>query len=173
MRSPQIPFYYIYGNHDEPASKQILDGETANEPGVHRLSKNRSGTKVEKTMLYGIDFSYAVFPGEPLELTPPTGANVLVVHDTPYPVKDDQGEIAHKKQGADFREAIEQTPVDIDLIISGHMHVGEIRELTDSSVPVLVTGAPAPINSGTNNNPSTWLLEVSDNGIENITRHPI
>jgi len=53
-----------------------------------------------------------------------------------------------KKRGADFRKAIEQTSVEIDLIVSGHMHVGQQGTLDEFQTPVLVTGAPAPINSG-------------------------
>jgi len=79
-----------------------------------------------------------------------------------------------KKRGADFRKAIEQTSVEIDLIVSGHMHVGQQGTLDEFQTPVLVTGAPAPINSGKeDNNPSTWLLRVTESGVDGITRHPL
>jgi hypothetical protein len=99
---------------------------------------------------------------------------VVVVHDTPYPVRNENRHHIHQKRGADFRKAIEQTSVEIDLIVSGHMHVGQQGTLDEFQTPVLVTGAPAPINSGKeDNNPSTWLLRVTESGIDGITRHSL
>jgi len=49
------------------------------------------------------------------------------------------------------------------------MHVGQQGTLDEFQTPVLVTGAPAPINSGKDNNPSTWLLRVTESGVDGIT----
>jgi len=42
------------------------------------------------------------------------------------------------KRGADFRKAIEQTSVEIDLIVSGHMHVGQQGTLDEFKRPSLL-----------------------------------
>jgi len=34
-----IPFYYIYGNHDEPASRRTVDGATNDTSEIERLLK--------------------------------------------------------------------------------------------------------------------------------------
>jgi predicted phosphodiesterase len=172
-----IPFYYIYGNHDEPASRRTVEGATNDTSEIVRLSNIGESVGETGVMLFGIDYSHDSFPGEPLEASVQTAlsdANVLVVHDTPYPVRSESGHHIHHKRGADFREAIEQTSVEVDLIVSGHMHVGQQGTLGESKTPVLVTGAPAPINSGKeDNNPSTWLLCVTESGIDGFTRHPL
>lgn len=172
-----IPFYYIYGNHDEPASRRTLDGATDDVSGIMRLSRDGESAGEPGVTLFGIDYSYDSFPRKPLKSSIQSllsNANVLVVHDTPYPVRNENGYQIHKKQGADFREAIEDAAVDIDLIVSGHMHIGQQGTLDEFQIPVLVTGAPAPINSGKDdNNPSTWLLHISEDGIDNITRHAL
>lgn len=172
-----IPFYYIYGNHDEPASRRTLDGATAEVSNIERLSRDGAPVGERDVTLFGIDYSHDCFPGDPLDSSVQSvrsNANVLVVHDTPYPVRDVDGQLMHQKRSADFREAIERTSVDIDLIVCGHMHVGQQGTLEESQIPVLVTGAPAPINSGKeDNNPSTWLLRVTEHGMDTITRHPL
>lgn len=174
----EIPFHYLYGNHDADASRKTLDNATARKQHCTRLSANRSPTQVGDVTLFGIDHLHHGFPGEPLEMTMDAlqlGANVLVVHDTPYPVRDDEHRFIHEKRGADFREALGQTDVIVDLIVSGHMHVGREGTLNHAAdTPVLVTGAPAPINKGKkDNNPSTWLLRVTENGVEGIERQPL
>lgn len=172
-----IPFYYIYGNHDEPASRRTVDGITNDTSEIERLSNIGESVGEPGVTLFGIDYSHDSFPGDPLEASVQSvlsDANVLVVHDTPYPVRNESGHHIHHKRGADFREAIEQTSVEVDLIFSGHMHVGQQGTLGESKTPVLVTGAPAPINSGKeDNNPSTWLLCVTESGIDGFTRHPL
>ncbi|USZ73507.1 metallophosphoesterase family protein [Natronosalvus halobius] len=172
-----IPFYYIYGNHDEPASRRTVDGATEDVSGIERLSTVGESVGEMDVTLFGIDYSYDNFPGQPLKTSAQsvlTNANVLVVHDTPYPVQNGKGHLMYQKRGADFRVAVKQTSVDIDLIVSGHMHVGQQGTLDEFQTPVLVTGAPTPINNRKeNNNPSTWLLRVTEDGIDGITRHPL
>jgi len=134
-----------------PASRRTVDGATNDTSEIERLLKNGESVGETDVTLFGIDYSHDSFPGEPLEASVQSvlsNANVLVVHDTPYPVRNENGYHIHQKRGADFRKAIEQTSVEIDLIVSGHMHVGQQGTLDEFQTPVLVTGAPAPINSG-------------------------
>jgi Icc-related predicted phosphoesterase len=172
-----IPFYYVYGNHDEQASRRTVDGDTSDIPRVHRLSADTWPVRFADVALFGIDNKNSAFPGEPLEQSIDSinsSANVLAVHDTPYPVRDEQGVLLHNEGEADFRDAVEQSDTQIDLIVSGHMHVGQKGILDDFEIPVIVTGAPAPINKGKrSNNSSTWLLRVTEGGIEDITRQPL
>jgi len=88
---------------------------------IERLLKNGESVGETDVTLFGIDYSHDSFPGEPLEASVQSvlsNANVLVVHDTPYPVRNENGYHIHQKRGADFRKAIEQTSVEIDLIVS-------------------------------------------------------
>lgn len=87
---------------------------------------------------------------------------------------NEDGTLMHAQRCADFREAVRQSSVDVDIIISGHMHVGHLSTLDDFETPVLVTGAAGPINSGGDGtDASTWLVCVTDDGIDTPTRHPL
>lgn len=97
------PFYYVYGNHDELASRRTLDGATEDISSITHLGTDGASVGVGAVTLFGIDYKYDAFPGEPL--TPSIesangNANVLVVHDTPYPVRNGNGDLIHQKGGS-------------------------------------------------------------------------
>jgi len=58
-----IPFYYIYGNHDEPASRRTVDGATNDTSEIERLLKNGESVGETDVTLFGIDYSHDSFPG--------------------------------------------------------------------------------------------------------------
>lgn len=170
-----IPFYYVYGNHDVPASRHTLDGATSNTAHVGRLTSSAIEIDSPGVNIVGVDYANSSFPGDSLTL-PATNAptNILVAHDTPYPVRNSQNQLLHKKNGADYRDVITASPLPIDLIVSGHMHVGQTGTLDDHEIPVVVTGAPAPIFKGNRDTvPSTWLLRITDESEPTVSRQPL
>jgi len=56
-----IPFYYIYGNHDEPASRRTVDGATNDTSEIERLLKNGESVGETDVTLFGIDYSHDSF----------------------------------------------------------------------------------------------------------------
>jgi hypothetical protein len=99
--------------------------------------------------------------------------DLLVIHDTPYPVVDEEGEQIYTPEHLDLQDFLSESTLRPDLIISGHMHVGSEGVVSDCGVPVLTTGPTAPINSSKEDNePSTWLLSVSGT-TPAISRQPL
>lgn len=101
--------------------------------------------------------------------------NILVIHESPYPVVDDTGTLLYQndKNKADISSFIETADFDIDLIITGHLHVADRPHVLGHDIPVLVTGPTIPISQyETDSNPSTWLLTVTDKGID-LERQPV
>jgi hypothetical protein len=85
-------------------------------------------------------------------------------------VQDQQGKRLHDQQEADFCDVVDQSSVDIDIIVSGHMHVGQEGKLEGHGIPVTITGAPSQINkSSSDHSPSVWLVRIEKDSL-GITR---
>jgi hypothetical protein len=103
------------------------------------------------------------------------GQNALVVHESPHPVVDDTGSLLYQEDPnrADVSSFIESAGFDIDLLITGHLHVADQPRIRGHDIPVLVTGPTIPISSyEKDSNPSTWLLTATNSGIA-LDRHPV
>lgn len=167
-----IPFYYVYGNHDDEYGRRLLN--TA--PGVH-LTEDTTLVGEQPVNLLGVDHLGHRFPTQApkasIELL--LNQNILVVHETPYPVVDDGGKIVYQNDGnkADISGFIETAHYGIDLVITGHLHVAKQPQVQDYDIPVLVTGPTIPISSYLEDNrPSTWLLTITNEGPE-LNRQPL
>jgi len=173
----EIPFYFIRGNHDETSGRQLLHRLTAEQSKCCRLT-------TEETFIHGegpsaITYGYDNSGGQLPQLSPDhylrtlPMPDLLVIHDTPYPVVDEQGKNIYTSEELDLQDFLAESTLRPDFIISGHMHVGSKGMVRDRNVPVLTTGPTAPINSSTEDNePSTWLLSISGTTPE-IDRQPL
>lgn len=159
--SAGIPFYYIFGNHDNEDGRRLL----ASTRGIH-LANGVHHVR-DQVNLIGVDHLGAQFPREPPRETSElfSRPNILVIHESPYPVIGNDGQFRYDgdKNKADLSDYIEAAPYSIDLIITGHLHVANQATLKDYDIPVLVTGPIAPISKvNEDNQPSTWMLTVDD-----------
>ncbi|WP_241154849.1 metallophosphoesterase [Halorubrum sp. CSM-61] len=161
-----IPLYYIHGNHDNEAGNRTLrqgprihiGGETAVfGDGVVRLS--------------GLDYGAGEFSSPQPEKPGDDGASVsiLVIHDTPYPAVDENGSPIHRTDPnhLDLREFLDSAEEWLDLIVSGHLHVGSRASIAGYETPLIVTGPTAEISTSTQENtPSTWLVTVLNGEVQ-------
>lgn len=44
----RLPFYYIHGNHDAPASRRTLDGATTDHDHIHRLTTEGTTVVIQR-----------------------------------------------------------------------------------------------------------------------------
>lgn len=172
-----IGFYFIQGNHDKEAGRQLLKRLTAKHTECIRLTTEETPIlgSAGSLNVYGYDHSGT-------ELSPLCPDNrfytlgipdILVIHDTPFPVVDEQNVNIYSPEQLDLRDFLTGSTVTPDLIIAGHLHVGSKGTVRDHNVPVLTTGPTAPISDSTEDNePSTWLLAVTESGI-NLDRQPM
>lgn len=166
-----IPFYYVIGNHDNAWGKQQLKSG----PGIH-LSGNKPTFGDPPVNIIGVDHSGPDFPSHPPEASIEMllHKNIVVVHDTPYPVVDGDGDIIYNDVNrADLSEFTRDANFDIELVITGHLHVANRAMIRGFDIPVLVTGATIPISKHhEDSQASTWLVELSPDGLD-IDRQPL
>lgn len=167
-----IPFYYVFGNHDDDNGRTLL----ASTPGDPLGAKTSTVTESLVTLL-GVDHCGKSFPTTVpnLSLAESTGANVLVIHESPHPVVDETGTLLYQTDGnkADISTFLDSTAFDVDLIVTGHIHVAAHTSVQGHDIPVLVTGPTVPISSyEKDSNPSTWLLTATNSGID-LDRQPM
>jgi predicted phosphodiesterase len=167
-----IPFYYVFGNHDDENGRTLL----ASTPGNHLGAKTSTVTESLVTLL-GVDHCGKSFPTTVpnLSLAESTGANVLVIHESPHPVVDETGTLLYQTDGnkADISTFLDSTAFDVDLIVTGHIHVAAHTSVQGHDIPVLVTGPTVPISSyEKDSNPSTWLLTATSSGLD-LDRQPM
>ena len=167
-----IPFYYVFGNHDDDNGRTLL----ASTPGNHLGAKTSTVTESLVTLL-GVDHCGKSFPTTVpnLSLAGSSGVNVLVIHESPHPVVDETGTLLYQTDGnkADISTFLDSTAFDVDLIVTGHIHVAAHTSVQGHDIPVLVTGPTVPISSyEKDSNPSTWLLTATSSGLD-LDRQPI
>ncbi|QLD86157.1 metallophosphoesterase family protein [Natronomonas halophila] len=172
-----IAFYFVQGNHDKEAGRRLLKRLTAEQSECIRLTTEETSIsgKGESLNAYGYDHSGAELPSlSPDHRFHTLGVpEVLVIHDTPFPVVDEQNVNIYSPEQLDLRDFLTESTVTPDLIIAGHLHVGSEGTVRDHDVPVLTTGPTAPISDSTeDNDPSTWLLTVTGDSPE-ISRQPL
>jgi len=95
--------------------------------------------------------------------------SILVLHNTPYPAVDESGSPIYRNDPnhLDLREFLDRADEWLDLIVSGHMHVGSRASIAGYDTPLLVTGPTAEISTSTQeNHPSTWLLTISEGDVQ-------
>ncbi|MDZ5813086.1 metallophosphoesterase, partial [Halorubrum sp. AD140] len=167
-----ILFYYVFGNHDDEKGRKLLTSTS----GIH-LTETTSPVGSSSVNFRGVDHSGQSFPttapGGSMDM--PLGKNVLVIHASPHPAVDRSGSLLYQKDPnrADILPYIESADFDIDLIITGHLHVADQAHVRGRAIPVLVTGPTVPISSyEKNSNPSTWLLTATESGID-LDRRPV
>lgn len=167
-----IPFYYVFGNHDDEAGRKLL----ASGLGTH-LAATTAPVTESLVAFWGVDHSGSSFPttAPNAPMGGSSATNVLVIHESPHPVVDHTGTLLYQTDGnrADILPFIDSMAFEIDLIITGHIHVAAHTSVQGYDIPVLVTGPTVPISKyEKDSNPSTWLLTVTDSEIE-IERQPV
>ena len=167
-----IPFYYVFGNHDDENGRTLL----ASTPGAH-LGGKISPVAESLVTLLGVDHCGTSFPttAPNLSMTESSGSNVLVIHESPHPVVDETGALLYQTDGnkADISAFLDSAAFDVDLIVTGHIHVAAHTSVQNHDIPVLVTGPTIPISIyEKESNPSMWLLTATSSGI-NIERQPV
>ena len=167
-----IPFYYVFGNHDDEKGRKLLSST----PGTHLGAKTSPMTESLLTLL-GVDHCGKSFPttAPNLSMAGASGANVLVIHESPHPVVDDTGTLLYQTDGnrADISAFLDSATFDVDLIVTGHIHVAAHTRVQGRDIPILVTGPTVPISTYEKvSNPSTWLLTATDSGID-LDRQPV
>jgi len=167
-----IPFYYVFGNHDGQKGRELLKSTS----GTH-LAEAMSPTEESSINFLGIDHSGQSFPttAPDASINMLLDKNALVIHESPHPVVDEAGSLLYQKDPnrADVSPFIESVGFDIDLLITGHLHVADQPRVRGHDIPVLVTGPTVPISSyDKDSNPSTWLLTATSSGI-NIERQSV
>lgn len=167
-----IPFCYIYGNHDDEKAKNALEASR----GIH-LDQVPKTFDDRSIRLIGIDHTAGDFPDQP-SVSPKTlhsTTNIVVIHETPYPILDDVGQtIYDMKVGvADIAPFFDNADFPIDYLIAGHQHLPRVGSIVRSDTEVLVTGSPASLRSPDQENPfSTWMVRVSGEE-SSLERHPL
>lgn len=163
-----LPFYYIYGNHDLEASRATFDSELANRPNTKRLSSEPVSVGPAGVQMFGIDHRAAPFDSAVVPMTPRTGPNaptVLVIHETPYPVKICPDKCRHKHQGVNLQTELEQMNADVDVVICGHIHAGYTDEVDTVGTPIVVTGSLGPLKTNAGDDSGySWLVEMDEAG---------
>lgn len=167
-----IPFYYICGNHDKQDGRHAL----AQTLGTH-LSEASTTIGSSSVDLIGYDHMGSDFPTRKFGSSSDTHSNqtILVIHESPHPVVDNSGKLLYQADSnkADVSHYIEKATFEIDLIITGHLHVADQPRVRGHDIPVLVTGPTIPISKYKKaSKPSTWILTATDSGI-NIDRQPV
>lgn len=169
-----IPFYYIEGNHDTNDGMKSLKQFASGAEMRLRLNTDPVSLENPTVNLYGIDHTAGNLPDTDLSSVSsmPQGWNVLVLHETPYPVVDEQGTLVYD-DGTDVSEFLAAVSPTIDLVVTGHMHVGKRGRIYEHDVPVIITGPTARISKyKQDNSPSIWLVTVSESSLT-IDRIPI
>lgn len=161
-----IPFYYVFGNHDDTKGRQLLERSS----GIH-LEQDIPLVGEPPVNLIGMDHAGHAFPTEapdaPVEML--LNRNIAVIHETPYPVVDEQDGLVYENDSneADISGFIDSAHFGVDLLVTGHLHVAKEARVRGYRIPVLVTGPTIPISTyEKENRPSTWLVTVSDDGID-------
>jgi len=167
-----IPFYYVFGNHDGEKGRELLNSTS----GTY-LVEAMSPTGESSINFLGIDHSGQSFPTTAPDASMGilSGKNALVIHESPHPVVNETGSLLYQKDPnrADVSPFIESAGFEIDLLITGHLHVADQPRVRGHDIPVLVTGPTVPISSyQKDSNPSTWLLTTTDSEID-IERQPV
>ncbi|MFC7185483.1 metallophosphoesterase family protein [Halorubrum yunnanense] len=161
-----VPVYYIHGNHDNEAGNRTL----RRGPGVH-IGGETVVFGDDVVRLSGLDYGAGEFSSPPPERPGDNGESVsiLVLHDTPYPVVDENESPIHRTDPnhLDLREFLDSADEWLDLIASGDLHVGSRASIAGYETPLIVTGPTAGISTSTQeNNPSTWLVTVSGREVQ-------
>ena len=161
-----VPVYYIHGNHDNEAGNRTL----RRGPGVH-LGGETVILGADAVRISGHDYGAGGFSSPPPVDVVDEGASVsiLLLHDTPYPAVDENGTPIHRNDPnhLDLREFLDSADEWLDLIVSGHLHVGSRGSIAGYETPLIVTGPTAEISTATQeNNPSTWLVTVSEGEVQ-------
>ena len=161
-----IPVYYIHGNHDNTAGNRTL----RRSPGIHVGGETilLGGSTVR---ISGLDYGAGEFSGPLPEAVgdEDPSTSLLVLHDTPYPAVDETGSPIHRNDPnhVDLREFLSRADEWLDLIVSGHMHVGSHGSIAGYDTPLLVTGPTAEISKSTRENqPSIWIVTASEGAVQ-------
>jgi predicted phosphodiesterase len=161
-----IPVYFIHGNHDNEAGNRTL----RRGPGVH-LGGETVGLGDGDVRISGLDYGAGEFSSPPPEdvADEEVAALIIVLHDTSYPAVDENGSSIHRNgpNYLDLRKFLDSANEWLDLVVSGHLHVGSRGSIAGYKTPLLVTGPTAEISKSTQeNDPSTWLVTIVNGEVQ-------
>ncbi|KAB1184813.1 MULTISPECIES: metallophosphoesterase [Haloferax] len=168
LRSANIPFYYILGNHERKEGTEILKTYERDGLATHLST---TPTKVGKHLdLYGVDFTRqseweaALLKGSPSN----NQYSILTLHQSvqPYSLSDR----AIGTVNDVLRWAREYCGVNFDVLALGHLHK-QIEEDTDGCT-VVCGGSTAPIGYKKSAlSPSVGLFSASSSGLSYQRHH--
>jgi len=163
LKRQSIPFYYIYGNHENQSGRELL--QAYSEEGVTKhLTTKRSMVGNPPVSLFGIDHCYeGEFHVDRLDFSSnvPGVKNILVLHHSIVPLSDD-GAINLRKL---FKRAKRYSGLEFDFVISGHHHKNECDTLEGKKIGYV--GSTARIsNIGKSSGGHAWLLDTSEQDYE-------
>jgi predicted phosphodiesterase len=165
-----IPFYYIFGNHDDKKGQKLLTSTS----GDH-LAEKTPLIGQSPVNVFGVNHSGHEFPKDApdasIEMV--QHRNIAVIHEKPYPVVDDNKKLVYKQNNdvANVLEFIEAAHYGIDLVITGHQHVAKRARIQEYDIPVIVTGPTIPISKYKKDKPSTWQINLGPDDIEISRQH--
>lgn len=163
-----IPFYHIRGNHDTDYGMESLQMFADGAEMPLRLNTDPISVETPTVNMFGIDHTAKNLPDLDMDSFDPKsiGQDILILHEKPYPIVDEQSSLIYD-DGANVAELVSSVSINIDLIVTGHMHVSKRGRIPGYNVPVLVTGPTAKISQyKKDNRPSVWLVTVSENNLE-------
>lgn len=162
-----IPLYYIRGNHDTEYGIESLQMFAEGAEMRLRLSADPITLDDPNVNLFGIDYTAGNLTNIDSDsfVSAATDRNILVLHEKPYPLVDKQGTLTYD-DGANVSNLLDSVSANIDLIVTGHMHVGTRGRIPGHDIPVIVTGPTARISQyKKDNRPSVWLVTVSEHDL--------
>lgn len=149
-----IPFYFIYGNHERQAGRQVMGRFIDNNLAEHLGSRYEA---VKDTVaVYGIDHQsdWTNF-GPDFERAPNDMSTILFVHQSADPFTESEN------PDCSLRALREEVNIPVDLILTGHVHTRIEEQLGESYG--LSGGATARVGeSPTDLQPSVELISIGD-----------
>lgn len=119
-----IPFYYVHGNHDTESGRQSLERG----PGRH-IPRDQPTVGDCSVNLIGVDYSAREFPDTDL-LTSVKRCryrNVVVMHETPYPVVTDDGSVVYDEasESMNLANTAKSAQYETAVVVTGHHHTAK------------------------------------------------
>lgn len=157
LKKHGIPFYFIYGNHSVDVAKTLYDRIS----DVESSHLDSRGVVLDDTIeILGVDYATTEeFPTAPssFDATPNLAKRILVVHDEITPPRG-ENEIP-------VSDLCASPQLDLDYIISGHLHASESGTCSGTKIQYLGSTANISANRSAVDQ-SAWLIRVTPNELD-------